>query len=85
MAVADQDDFSTISWHSQNGPPPPKDTDATEAGNAPTARPEMASSPSIGRDDASFSEQLECTVSSPVKENDGSKDSFVSYLITTQV
>ncbi|RDA85925.1 hypothetical protein CP532_0795 [Ophiocordyceps camponoti-leonardi (nom. inval.)] len=28
-------------------------------------------------------ERLECTVSSPLKENDGGKDAFVSYLITT--
>lgn len=28
---------------------------------------------------------LECTVSSPLKENDGTKDAYVSYLITTTV
>ena len=28
---------------------------------------------------------LECTVDSPLKENDGTKDAFVSYLITTTV
>lgn len=28
---------------------------------------------------------LECTVGSPVKENDGTKDAFVSYLIQTTV
>lgn len=28
---------------------------------------------------------LECTVSSPIKENDGSKDAYVSYLVTTNV
>lgn len=28
---------------------------------------------------------LECTVGSPVKENDGTKDAYVSYLITTTV
>jgi sorting nexin-4 len=28
---------------------------------------------------------LECTVGSPLKENDGSKDAFVSYLVTTHV
>jgi sorting nexin-4 len=28
---------------------------------------------------------LECTVDSPLKENDGTKDAYVSYLITTNV
>ena len=28
---------------------------------------------------------LECTVSSPLKENEGTKDAFVSYLVTTHV
>lgn len=29
--------------------------------------------------------RLDCTVDSPLKENDGSKDAYISYLITTQV
>lgn len=28
---------------------------------------------------------LECTVTAPIKENDGTKDVFVSYLVTTHV
>lgn len=28
---------------------------------------------------------LECTVTSPLKENDGSKDAYISYLVTTTV
>ena len=28
---------------------------------------------------------LECEVSSPLKENDGTKDAYISYLITTKV
>lgn len=28
---------------------------------------------------------LECTVDTPLKENDGTKDAYVSYLITTNV
>ena len=31
------------------------------------------------------SERLECVVDTPIKENDGTKDAFVSYLITTSV
>ncbi len=29
--------------------------------------------------------RLDCTVSSPQKENEGTKDAFVSYLVTTHV
>lgn len=29
--------------------------------------------------------RLDCTVSSPQKENDGTKDAYVSYLVTTHV
>ena len=28
---------------------------------------------------------LECTVDTPMKENDGTKDAYVSYLVTTHV
>jgi sorting nexin-4 len=28
---------------------------------------------------------LECTVTQPIKENDGTKDAYVSYLVTTKV
>lgn len=28
---------------------------------------------------------LECTVTNPIKENDGTKDTYVSYLVTTNV
>ena len=31
------------------------------------------------------SERLDCTVGAPIKENDGTKDAFTSYLITTNV
>ena len=29
--------------------------------------------------------RLDCTVDSPLKENDGTKDAYVSYLVTTRV
>lgn len=29
--------------------------------------------------------KLECTVNTPLKENDGTKDAYVSYLVTTHV
>lgn len=36
--------------------------------------------------DQDFSEgMLECTVDKPQKENDGTKDAYISYLVTTRV
>lgn len=29
--------------------------------------------------------RLECTVDKPQKENDGTKDAYISYLVTTRV
>ena len=29
--------------------------------------------------------RLDCTVDKPLKENDGTKDAYISYLVTTQV
>lgn len=29
--------------------------------------------------------RLECTVEAPLKENDGTKDAYVSYMVTTHV
>jgi len=29
--------------------------------------------------------KMECSVTSPIKENDGTKDAYVSYLVTTHV
>ena len=29
--------------------------------------------------------RLDCKVDTPIKENDGTKDAYVSYLVTTQV
>ncbi|KAF6832462.1 vacuolar targeting protein [Colletotrichum plurivorum] len=86
MAVIDQhhDDFSNVSWHTEQ-------TAAAESSSSVTAtNPDdsdrnghsafESDAPGPGADDR---EVLECTVSEPLKENDGSKDTFVSYLITT--
>lgn len=36
--------------------------------------------------DTDFSEgMLECTVDKPQKENDGTKDAYISYLVATRV
>ncbi len=74
------DDFSNVTWsdhvHDQAARAAAAAADSParaidEAGNS--------SSQGIGR------EKLECTVGSPIKENDGTKDAFVSYLVTTHV
>ena len=86
----DQDDFSNVSWHSEQ--------DEAAEGSASAHEPQRSSEyPGIGRGDGGRTigdeeahlqptrgdEILECTVSDPHKENDGTKDAYVSYMITT--
>jgi sorting nexin-4 len=93
MAVIDQDNFSNISWNSEQnrdsaGP-------STSASHRSPQSPEYSKSRHDGNKagspkahyDASHvgGEILECVVSDPHKENDGTKDAYVSYLITTTV
>jgi sorting nexin-4 len=95
----EHNDFANVSW--QNDPAAhgrasttlsPRG-EAEEAGsgnpNAPFER--HGSGGQLGRnadalDLAGVGEgTLDCTVTSPIKENDGSKDAYVSYLVTTNV
>ncbi|KAF5518507.1 Sorting nexin-4 [Colletotrichum aenigma] len=84
MAVLDQhhDDFSNVSWHTEQN-------EAAESSSSVTG-PNPDDSDRNGHSafdsdtaDTAGQEVLDCTVSEPLKENDGSKDTFVSYLITT--
>jgi sorting nexin-4 len=78
-----QDDFSNVSWsehvHDQQ----------TRSGSIPDAEEpghDLNATTGLERDAPSLgNEKLECTVDTPIKENDGTKDAFVSYLITTHV
>ncbi|KAF4505724.1 hypothetical protein G6O67_007642 [Ophiocordyceps sinensis] len=76
MAVADNDNnFSSVSWSEHvrdqtTRPVPPAEQPGHAMDTEHTAEP-------LG------SERLQCAVGSPIKENDGSKDAFVSYLVTT--
>ena len=96
MARIEQDNFSNVSWHSESvgagdeGPSsssiqtgfdtPERNGDEDEdAAAAAAAAAEQLDPAGLG------SEVLECTVSQPLKENEGSKDVFVSYLISTYV
>ncbi|KAL8285429.1 hypothetical protein RB601_006278 [Gaeumannomyces tritici] len=98
MAGLDQDNFSNISWHSDHpdaamggGPANPAggggshDGAASDSEAADTRHAPREPEPNYSRLDAHGigDETLECTVSAPIKENDGTKDAFVSYLITT--
>lgn len=95
MAVIDQqDNFSSISWHSdQHGHPagpagssaetPVYDAHRDDPENN-TEHPEIQEHPE--RLDPGLSgDILQCAVSEPRKESDGTKDAFVSYLVTTSV
>ncbi|KXJ91333.1 hypothetical protein Micbo1qcDRAFT_163011, partial [Microdochium bolleyi] len=91
MAVIDQqDNFSNISWHSdnqrqhqttgfqgENSPPPALDVEP------PSAEDQRHGEELLEEDPGMSGDVLECTVSEPRKESDGTKDAFVSYLVTT--
>jgi sorting nexin-4 len=92
----DHDDFANVSWQSDqaarnalSGATNPR-TEEEGAGPGNMNGNRRASGP-LGRnadplDTAGVGEgTLECTVTSPIKENDGSKDAYVSYLVTTNV
>ncbi|KAJ1327864.1 sorting nexin-4 [Microdochium nivale] len=90
MAVVDQDNFSNISWHSDHqrqqqalgfqdddSPPPALDVESPSAEDLQHGEQLLEEDPGMNGD------VLECTVSEPRKESDGTKDAFVSYLVTT--
>jgi sorting nexin-4 len=81
MAVmSDQDHFSNVTWsdhvQEQTARASADEQDGLAEAQSTTADQDVQKL--VG-------ERLECTVTSPIKENDGSKDAFVSYLITTNV
>ncbi|AEO53104.1 hypothetical protein MYCTH_2293999 [Thermothelomyces thermophilus ATCC 42464] len=81
MAVLDQDNFSNISWHSEQNPDAAgPSTSASSHDRSHEAR--TGDGRHVGHGHLGH-EILECVVSDPHKENDGTKDAYVSYLITT--
>ena len=90
MAVIDQEDFSNVSWHSDvnagttsfaaSGSPGP-----TLEAESPSAEEQQHGEELAHEDPGLSGDILECTVTQPHKESDGTKDAFVSYLITTNV
>ncbi|TWU76267.1 intercellular trafficking and secretion [Metarhizium rileyi] len=87
MAVTDhdhdQDNFSSISWTEHAGGDPALNPVAGQQGrHTGEASGAGQSGHELGTHGRG-GEKLQCTVGSPLKENDGSKDAFISYLITT--
>lgn len=91
MAVMDQDTFSNLSFHSdQNtaigsssaafGVPEPESPDAKQQLENMNDENLEPLDPTMGG-----GEVLDCTVSDAHTENAGTKDAYVSYLITTNV
>lgn len=92
----DHGDFASVSW--QNSPRniisrrnTATSTDGGEhaGGSSHNGMPKTTGSAPLNEDPLDTASvggaTLECTVNSPIKENDGTKDVFVSYLITTNV
>lgn len=92
------DEFANVSWqsdeqtdhHNQGNPNMGGHRDEDDAGgNAQMSR--RGSSGPLGRkadpmDLAGVGDAiLHCEVTNPIKENDGTKDAYVSYLVTTNV
>ncbi|KAL8811354.1 MAG: hypothetical protein Q9223_007550, partial [Gallowayella weberi] len=89
-------DFDSVSWRNEDTDTSRPHTAASSHDQDHTSTPRSngkrkatASTPQAGEgadpvDLAGIgSARLDCTVSSPLKENDGTKDAYVSYLVTT--
>ena len=86
-------DFDSVSWQNEgdsefrhaNATP---ETQISSSGKKPKAPSEQdQAGPYADQVDLAGvgTGRLDCDVDSPLKENDGTKDSYVSYLVTTQV
>lgn len=92
-------DFDSISWRNDPGSDssrpntagPSDSDDRNGRGNAGGKRSESVSSPPMGENADGVdlggigNGRLDCTVNTPLKENDGTKDAYISYLVTTHV
>jgi sorting nexin-4 len=91
------DDFADVSWQNdtqrnaskQHDPSSSEDGGPTMGGGMdPTGRSGQSHGAGAGDalDLAGVGDgTIECIVNTPIKENDGTKDVFVSYLVTTHV
>ena len=94
----DTDDFDNVSWRNEPSSAPSsndnpstldgpsrrrtRDPSKQKASNDPEIDPNADAVDLAGIGEHG---RLECTVGSPLKENDGTKDAYVSYLVTTNV
>jgi hypothetical protein len=87
MAVIDHDNFSNISWQSgSNTPVAESSAPMPNIEAEPPTHEDQQHGEDLEHQDPGLSgDILECSVSEPRKESDGTKDAFVSYLITTSV
>lgn len=90
MARIDQDNFSNVSWHSEG--PGASSSSGAPIHDAPVSehtngREHIEPQPNLSHLDAGAAgtEILDCVVSTPITENEGTSTNFVSYLITTNV
>lgn len=97
----DHDDFDSVSWRhgpdSDISRPTTSGTDTAESPETrrdPNGKRRMSSASEISQagphadalDLAGIGDGiLECRVDTPIKENDGTKDAYISYLVTTHV
>ena len=94
-----EDDFDSVSWQNERASDTsrPIAANTSESGDpeyGANARGTRKASPSSNQagsqadavDLAGIGEgRLDCTVDTPHKENEGTKDAYVSYLVTTKV
>ena len=86
-------DFDSVSWQNEGGSDVsrPKTSQEPSGSSSTPKRNPSGQSNQAGTyaDDVDLagigSGRLDCKVDSPLKENDGTKDAYVSYLVTTQV
>jgi sorting nexin-4 len=92
----DHGEFDSVSWQREDAPPaessaafhsslpdrpaPGRRSDSVSSEPQAGEQADNVDLAGIGRDGT-----LEVTVDTPLKENDGTKDAFVSYLVSTHV
>jgi len=94
----EHDDFANVSWQGNPAGQGTRSSVASLRADAEVGGPGNANGKRHGRAGLQAGRKadamdlagvgdgvLECTVTSPIKENDGTKDAFVSYLVTTNV
>ena len=92
------DEFDNVSWrdepdndHAEPAAGPSEQNISSPPRSTPNRKRRTSSAAQAGHladavDLAGIADgHLDCTVDKPLKENDGSKDAYISYLVTTHV